>query len=349
MKLKLFLFVLLTATVSFAQTDPVPSNQTETALKSIESFLTESEQKGFIGAVLISKNGKILLHKGYGFSDCKGKRKITPEMFFDIGSITKNITAFAIFKLQEQGKLKITDSISKYLKDVPPDKSKITIEQLVQHTAGMPDIFGADEDYVSKDWFLKKAFSEPLISIPGEKREYSNAGFSLLGAIIEEVTGQGYEEYVRKNVLDPADIKQTGYFLPKWKKQNVVCGILEEKRWGSTKDYFGKKEPSWHLLANGGMLSTIDELDKWFRAVLAYKIVSKETTDAWLDKAGRKTSRNTRYVASSGSNNIFSSLYVRWIDDDASLVLFTANGKWQKEQIQKQLLEEMNKIVTAKE
>ena len=329
--------LLLTANLrSFAQTE---------AINSIDKFLTESEKDGFMGVVLIIKGDKILLRKGYGNADCQGKRKITPEMIFDIGSITKNITTFAILKLQAQGKLDIKDSISKHLKNVPSDKAQITIEQLLQHNAGMPDIFGADEDYVSKDWFLQKAFSEPLLSAPGAKREYSNAGFSLLGAIVEEVSGQSYEAYVRKNVLAPAGISQTGYFLPKLKKQNIVCGILDDKRWGNVKDYYGKTEPSWHLLANGGMLSTIDELDKWFRAVIDNKIVPTEITNVWLATAGRKTLRNTRYIATSGSNNIFSSLYIRYIDDDASFVLFTANSKWQKEKVQKQLLDEMSKIV----
>lgn len=329
--------LLLTSTLNiFAQTE---------AINSIDKFLTDSEKNGFNGVVLIIKGEKVLLRKGYGVADCQGKRKITPEMIFDIGSITKNITTFAILKLQAQGKLQINDSISKHLKNVPSDKANITIEQILQHTAGMPDVFGADEDYVSKDWFIRKAFSEALISPPGAKREYSNAGFSLLGAIIEELSGQSYETFVRKNVLDPAGINQTGYFLPKLKKNNIVCGILDDKPWGNVKDYYGKFEPSWHLLANGGMLSSVNELDKWFRAVLDNKIVPVEITNIWLATTGRKTLRNTRYIATSGSNHIFSSLYIRYIDDDASFVLFTANSKWQKEKVQPQLLAELNKII----
>jgi CubicO group peptidase (beta-lactamase class C family) len=336
---------------------PITGQTTDTSVAALvanmDKHLVAGEKDGFSGAIIVVKDGKALLHKGYGFADCKRKIKMGPDMVFDIGSLTKHITSVAMLKLQAQGKLKIDDKISLYFEGVPEDKADITLLQLMSHTSGLQDVFGDDEDYVTKEWLIKKAMDSTLRfkpGVPGEIEDpYSNAGYGLLGAIIEKVSGASYEDYVYNNVLKPAGLKHTGYFRPKFKRDQVVCGFRNDKPWGSVKDFYGKTEPSWNLIAAGGMLSTVGELDKWFRAVAGNKILPKTETDLYLNRVARKGSNGRRALTPSGDNTIFSSLYVNYVDDGLSLVYFTSVDRFSVEKgFPRKLFPEFNKLLSAK-
>ncbi len=319
----------------------------------MDKYLTDGEKTGFSGALLLVKNGKVLLQKGYGYADCDRKRKVTPDMVFDIGSLTKPITGVAILKLQSQGKLKVDDPISRHLDGVPADKSAITILHLLRHTSGLQDVFGDDEAYVTKEWLVRSALDSKLRFKPGEPGDvedtYSNAGYSLLGAIIEKISGTSYEEYVSKNVLKPAGLKNTGYFLPKWKKEQVVCGFRDNKAWGSVRDFYGKTEPSWNLMANGGMMSTVSDLNALFTAIAQYKILPKAETDFFLQTAARKNQTGKRVMTPSGDNNIFSSLYVNYVDDNLSLVYFTNDNRFSVQKgFPRPLFPDFSRLLTVK-
>lgn len=110
--------------------------------KTLDEYLTRLEKFGFSGAVIASKDGEIILSKGYGWADRAKKIPFTPETVSSIGSITKQFTAAGILKLETQGKLRVEDPIGKFLTDVPPDKAGITIHHLLTHTAGFRGNFG---------------------------------------------------------------------------------------------------------------------------------------------------------------------------------------------------------------
>ncbi len=318
----------------------------------MDKFLADAaETKGFSGVLLVVKNGKVLLEKGYGFADCGRTRKVTPDMVFDIGSLTKPITRVAVLKLQAQGKLKLDDPISRHLDGVPEDKAGITIMHLMRHTSGLKDVFGDDEDYVTKDWLVRSALGSKLLFEPGKPGDiedpYSNAGYALLGAIIEKLSGKSYEAYVNENVLKPAGLTQTGYFHPKWKKEQVVCGFRDEKPWGSVRDFYGKKEPSWNLIAAGGMLSTAAELNRFFTALHQNKVLPRAETDLFFSTV-RKNQLGKRLMSPSGSNNIFSSLYVNYIDDGLSMVFFSSDSRYTVENgFPRPLFAHFNKLLTT--
>ncbi len=315
----------------------------------MDDYLMGIEKQGFAGAILLVKGDTVLLRKGYGFADCdKRKRKVTADMAFDMGSITKTITAISILKLMAEGELDINDPIRRFLNGVPPDKSEITIVQLLKHTSGLQDSFGMDEDYVSKDWLVKKALGSTLISKPGEKDNYSNSGYSLLGAIIEKASGQSYETYVKEHVLKPAGLTRTGYILTDWVKEHLACGMKQGRPYGTVKDYYGKDGPSWHLMANGGMISTVTELSDLFSALMQNKILPEPLKKVYVENTSHLTPRGTRYLSASGANNIFSSVIVKWIDDDATLVLFTNNSEWEQRKVTPKLMEEIGKLMVRK-
>src|ERR1043166_6912962 len=126
-----------------AQTDPrgaVPSTQTLSAKSlsvALEDYFQKAAGLGFSGAVLVEKDGNVLLRKGYGWADVKRRIPIAPDSIFDIGSGVKSFTATAIMQLEEQGKLNTADLMSKYIKNVPTEKKEITIHQLLTHTSGL--------------------------------------------------------------------------------------------------------------------------------------------------------------------------------------------------------------------
>jgi CubicO group peptidase (beta-lactamase class C family) len=162
----------------------------------IKEHLKSEEAKGFSGTVLVAEKGLVEYSGGAGYADRESKRKQTAETVFSTGSITKQFTAAAIMKLEANGKLSVNDVLSKYFTDAPADKKDITIHQLLTHTAGFEEVLGDDYDTVSATGFTALAMKSKLIHKPGETYLYSNVGYSLLGIIVEKVSGKGYEQFL---------------------------------------------------------------------------------------------------------------------------------------------------------
>jgi len=314
-----------------------PQKEVDELTTKIDSYLTSIEKDGFSGAVLLEAGNKIALKKGYGKSCNKGN--ITPDMVFDLGSITKIITATATLTLVIQDKIALSDTLGKFIINVPPDKSIITIQQLLTHTSGLQDSFGKDETWIDKESLVDTVMKSELQFDPGADQVYSNAGYSVLGYIIEEVTAGSYEDYIKNVIFNPLGITKTGYMLPDWKKENIVCGIMDGENWGSVKDYYGPTEPSWYLFANGGMLSTLHDLNLFFKSLIGEKILNKSLTELIVSSITHRIKKNNRRLVSfSGANYIFSSLYLNWLDGNVVMILFTNNSDWPKEKVYPSML-----------
>ncbi len=246
----------------------------------LELCLQQAAVKGWSGSVVVAKSGTVLLEKGYGFADRETKRVQTAETVFSIGSISKQFTAAAIMKLESTGKLRLDDPLSKYFPEAPKDKANITLHQLLTHTAGFPGAIGDDYDNLDAAQFAHLAFAEPLLAPPGQQYEYSNVGYSLLGIIVEKVSGMGYEKFLRENLWLPAGMKQTGYVLPGFQKEQLAVGYQDGKRWGSALDRPWLPDgPGWHLRANGGVLSTAGDMYRWYKALTNNVVLPKTATD----------------------------------------------------------------------
>lgn len=207
-------------------------------------------------------DGNVILSKGYGTLGIRGG-DITTHTVFDIASVTKQFTATAILKLQMQGKLRTTDPITRFLAGVPSDKQGITIHHLLTHTAGVRDNFGGDYDIAPRDETVRKILAAPLESLPGRQYAYSNAGYSLLGALVETISGMSWEQFAATHLFSPAGMKDTGYQLPRWKRNRVAESFLPV-RYPSPLDRPG---PYWNLIGNGGVLSTLGDLYQWHKAL----------------------------------------------------------------------------------
>lgn len=273
-----------------AQTRP-PSARNISATNDVRAALDDYFRKaaglGFSGAVLVSKGGEVLLRKGYGWADVRRRIPIAPDTIFDIGSGVKAFTATAIMQLEEQGRLSTSDPMTKYIKGVPADKSGITIHHLLTHTSGLDFDYFYDsatpeerEIMGDREKYIKGVLSHPLAFKPGEGRVYSNTGFSLLAIIIENVSGEPYEQYVREHLFKPAGMTETGYYIPRnlsrvsrgYNDGNTDYGYPWETQWEN-------KRPLWDSMGNGGMLTTADDVYKWMMAIKGERIVSQKSKD----------------------------------------------------------------------
>ncbi len=313
--------------------------------KEVEAYLGTLEPKGFCGVVLLSDKGTIILHKAYGFADRESGKKMTTDTGFDIGSIVKPMTKAAMIKLESEGRLSLDDPLSKYFEKVPPDKAGITLQTVIDHKAGFPDIFGDDYELATRDEVMGKLMAAPLISPPGEKFNYSNVGYSLLAAVIEKVSGKPYEQYMVEEILKPSGVKRIGYKIPGWKNEELAVGYSEGKRWGTPLDHKWMEDgPSWNLRGNGGMLSTVEELYQWFDAALSGRVMSSKATKKYRDQMFHEGRLGKRTISTAGGNEVFNSLYVNVDDLGLVFVLFTNVDDMRGETISRPLRDRMSKI-----
>lgn len=320
-----------------ANTQP---NTSEANRKRIETYLSSLESVGFNGSVYVGVKDSPFISRGLGYSDKEKKIKNTPSTVFDIGSVTKQFTSAAILKLEMQGRLSTSDKITKYFDNVPADKSGITLHDLLRHQSGLVSNVGRDFEATGKEEFLQKIFSSKLKSSPGTTFSYSNIGYSLLALIIEKVSGQSYESFLYKELWHPAGMEMTGYSRPAFNRDQVATGYDIDSSWGKPNEKaWNGKEPYLHLKGNGGILSTILDLAKWDQALKGEKILSKAAKQKLYHPALRegedpnsiyaygwdvsRTERGTTQVWHNGTNHIFYADFLRFIDEDLTLILLT--------------------------
>lgn len=271
----------------------------KSAAQRVDEYLERCTPFGFSGSVLVARGDEVELAKGYGVADAKTGAACTAETTFDLGSLSKPITALVVFELAERGVLKLDDRLERFFPDAPADKKGITLHQLLAHTSGLPR---GDEQIASRMFerqdFLRRLFSLELESKPGAQHLYSNIGYGLVAAAVEVATSKPFEDSVRELVFEPAGMSRSGF------RQDGRVDVSTAAR-GRPKD-FEAPQPgsflgrdasafegmfdekllatdgwwSWGLRGAGGVLSSVHDL---WRLELALR------GDALLDAASRKT------------------------------------------------------------
>ncbi|MGB3561841.1 MAG: serine hydrolase domain-containing protein [Thermoanaerobaculia bacterium] len=258
----------------------VAGAQPPTSIVRLYQDLTRMVELGlFSGTVLVAQGEEILLYQGYGFADREKEVEFAPDTISTIGSITKQFTAAAILELEEQGRLSVEDPLSQFFADLPRDKADITLHQLLTHTAGMPDALGEDEDWIGRDAFLEQVWAAELASEPGSEYSYSNVGYSVLAAVIEGVSGQDYERFLRSTFFDPLGMAETGYIIPEFAPDRLAIGYRNGERWGTLLEKQDLDRGfSWHLVGNGGIHSTARDMFRWLRSLRTQEILTDDST-----------------------------------------------------------------------
>ena len=287
---------------------------------------------GYSGAVLVARNGEIILHKGYGLADRERQIQNTPSTLFHVASVGKAFTSAAVLHLEMCGKLRTSDPISKHLGQFPKEKSGATIHHLLTHTSGLT-LDGAPLNYTSRKAFIQSVKDAPLESVPGEEYRYSNAGYTLLAAIVETVSGQPFEKYLQRNLFDPADMKATGYaWDPRFEHARVAIGYIGDtletlKPTPRVADEWGNRGP-------GNILTTVGDLYKWVEALRKNKVLSERAKGkmftAYFNDEGygwraMKTGRGTLMLRRSGGREDFESR-IQWYVEENVVVIYTVNN-----------------------
>lgn len=273
--MKIYLVIIITFVSAFnifgqkAANFETVSGKTGAAL---DSYLKSVEAYGFSGALIVEKDGKIVLSKGYGWADRAKNIKNTPDTPFLIASISKQFTAAAILQLEERGKLKTQHAIGKYLKEVPADKSQITIHQLLTHTWGVGNNNGAGEEN-NREKAVRKILAQPFEAKPGEKFVYSE-GYTLLAAIVEVVSGQSFESYVKQNIFTPAKMISAGFMgdAEFYKNKTLAHGYNSGDDYGSP----AEMQYSWNHRGSSGIVVSPRDFYNWELALRRDDVVSAQ-------------------------------------------------------------------------
>jgi CubicO group peptidase (beta-lactamase class C family) len=248
----------------------------------IHTYLSRLEGFGFSGGVLVAQDGKILVESYHGLADRRKNFSASSDTIFGTGSVTKPINALAILALESDGKLNVTDPISKYLKNVPEDKTGITIHHLLTHTSGLAMGFGGDYEKVSREELIRRAMSSKLLSQPGERHAYSNAGYSLLAAIVEIVSGKSIDTFSRERLFRPAGMTSTGYFFPEEMTPRLARGYRDGVDSERTEKKAALDGDLWNLLGNGGIYSTLGDMYKLMKELEQGKLLKKDSLQKYF-------------------------------------------------------------------
>jgi CubicO group peptidase (beta-lactamase class C family) len=280
----------ITVTLAVAQSATPEGSATPQAgvAGEIDSYLNSlvAENK-LSGAVLVAKDGVTVASKAAGIANKATGAPITLSTKFNLGSLNKMFTAVAIAQLAQAGRLSFTDPISKHLPDYPNKEvaGKVTIHQLLTHTSGMgmywnEKFMAQREKMVTVAAHLPLFASDPLLFPPGEKFQYSNSGYMVLGAIIEKLSGQDYYSYVQEHVYKPAGMTETGFYEPGKEIPNLAIGYSkmspDGKKLEEARDNTDMREVKGGPA--GGGYSTVGDLAKFHTALRTYKLLNEEYT-----------------------------------------------------------------------
>lgn len=318
---------------------PLPSVQAQPAsdyAAKADAIIESYAKDGlFRGSAIVIKDGQPVFRKAYGLANSEWDIPNTPDTKFRIGSITKQFTAIATLQLADQGKLKLDDPVAKHYEGAPAAWEKITVHHLLNHTSGIVSYTGMKDFFpkMSRDprtpaEIVKLTQDLPLEFDPGTRYKYNNTGYVLLGHIIEKVSGMKYADYLRKNILDPAGMKDSGFDTHADVLKKRAAGYLPN---GKIAPYLDMSLPH----AAGSLYSTVDDFVKWDQALAAGKLVSAEswklmTTPGKNDYGYGlviKPLAGHASMAHGGGINGFNTHFIRFPEDKVAVAVFSnVNG-----------------------
>jgi len=330
-------FLSLFAALSGCETAPrtVPPSGLRGAL---DQYLSRIEGYGFSGVVLVARGDSVLLSKGYGCADTTCSARLTPRTAFYGASLSKQFTATLVMQLVEQGRLALTDSLPRFFQAVPPDKRGITVQQLLTHTSGLTSYHDADgASPATREEWVRSLLATPLDFTPGSRAAYSNSGFSLLAAIVEQVSGHPFEEVARDRLFVPAGFRDTWFASQAPAPgapvaSGVGAGIKVDPR------TFGA---GWGEKGASGLMTSVEDLWRWELALRSGTVILPASfarmIQSWVPVAPgvplwygygwrvQSLPRVGRVAWVSGLEQPFSGMYRRYLDAGLTII-FLSNG-----------------------
>ena len=362
--MKRFLLLLLLSPSLYAQ---------ENQVSLLDSFMqAQVAFNKFNGNVLVAKSGEILYQKAFGYRNYNTKEPLDNNSVFDLASVSKQFTAMAILLLKEKGKLQLTDSLRKFFPELP--YHNITIQHLLTHTSGIPDY----EDAMNEKWDRKKiAFNKDMIDFlakeklpvlfnPGRKWTYSNTGYALLASIVEKVSKQPFNNYMKEKIFEPLGMSNTRIYntrrstkevIPNYAYGFVYSEILNRYILPDSLPALDFVRYLDGIAGDGVVNSTTGDLLKWDRALKNNKLLSSTTQKQQLTpQAVIDSAQNTSYgygviiaknkfgtsLSHSGGWPGYVTFTNRMVEDDVTIIVLSNNGS-PSPPISNQLLHLLNK------
>jgi len=287
-------------------------------------------------SAMVIKDGKIIYNHSFGLADIENKVPATPLTNYRIASVTKQFTAMCIMMLKEDGKLALDDKLNKFFPSLPGYTSNITIQQMLNHTSGLPDYGdlvspGITRPLNDTDVLHLLEKTEKRVFEPGARFAYSNTAYVLLGLIIEKVSGMPFKDFLRKRVFIPLNMRQTTV--------NSQTDSIPNRAYGyNLRDGRLKKEDQSlysYLLGDGGIYSSVADFYKWDQALYTNKLVKPATLKEIFTQSSRENPVQAhgygwyidekfgkKRVSHSGGTTGFSSFYVRYPAIRFSIIVF---------------------------
>lgn len=229
-------------------------------------------------ALLIKKDGQIIRAEGFGLANVELQVPVKPETIFQSGSVGKQFTATAVMMLVDEGKIRLDDSLTRYFPDAPATWNKVTVRELLSHTAGFGD-YPKDFNF-RKDWtepeLLKLIERIPLAYPPGTNWKYSNLGYVTLGILIHRVTGEFYGDFLQQRIFQPLGmtttriISESDIIPNRAAGYRLVKGELKNQEWVA---------PAMNTTADGSLYFSILDLAKWDDALYQRKLLKSSSFD----------------------------------------------------------------------
>lgn len=256
---------------------PRSREQVATQIDALLTQMTSNQQ--FSGSVLVAQGGNILLAKGYSMANWDTGTLNFPETRFYLGSLTKAFTAMAILMLQEQGKLHVQDTLCTYIPNCPPPWKPISIQQVLTHTSGIPQLNDSQLSNASPAAWIASFSNAPLQFTPGNEFQYCSICYQILGYVVQQVSGVPYTQFIQQMILGPLQMNETGFDVNAYYAPGV--GAQGYESWQVKAPRIGfLAAPQWSFLFGSGLLySTINDLYRWDQALYTTKLVSQPTLD----------------------------------------------------------------------
>ncbi len=278
----------------------------------------------FSGSILIARSGHPVFQKSYGMANHEWNIPNSEKTKFHIASVTKTFTAAAIVLLEQQGKLKLSDPLSKYISDYL-NGDRITIEQMLAHSSGLPDYYSLPE-YSTKKYqrvtlpdLIAWVKTKPLDFLPGSKSSYSNTGYGFLAYIIEQASGKPYEQFLNEEILRPAGMKDTGTLRDELLIPNRADGY--QPALGNPGLHNAPFYDKTILTGSGSLYSTTGDLYTWCRAIEAHRFFDISKLASPYGWGARETRSKHKYIEQSGRDPGFASHIAIFPDDDLIVIV----------------------------
>lgn len=310
-----------------------PSND-DIVAKANEYMAASEKVDKFSGTVLVARDGKPIVSKAYGMANYEWNIPNTPETKFRLASVTKQFTSAAIMLLQERGKISTADSVCKYVSECPAVWEPVTIKHLLTHTSGIPS-------YTSfPGWMDKKATlpvttaellaeykAKPLEYAPGEKYNYNNSAYHLLGVIIEKISGKSYADFLQENIFTPLGMKNSGYDMAKPLIKWRAAGYIRDGDGFANAAYLDMQIP----YAAGSLYSTTGDLLIWEQALYGDKLLTQKSKDEMFTPFksnyayGWGVGKQFDHASNSHGGGIygFSTYIIRFPDDKVTVIVLS--------------------------